>query len=229
MKVKQLSEKSNVPLSKIKYYIREGLLPAGSLSAPNQASYDESHLERLDLIRALRDIGGLSIDVVRQVLRAVDKPKLGADPVEVALLQRAGMTAEIEKVESEPEYQRSLAETRDYIRSLDWYVDGIGEGYICIMADAIFKLRQQKMWPESGTEYLEPYVSAAWRFSEIDVNMVPGDDSPIPALGDPLTNPTRMAVLGTIVSEPLIMSLRSYANTLRVARMQEGLPLPPAD
>jgi hypothetical protein len=44
----------------IKYYVREGLLPPGQLASPNQTQYDNSHLRRLRLIRALTEVGGLS-------------------------------------------------------------------------------------------------------------------------------------------------------------------------
>ena len=37
MKISQLAERSGVPVSSIKFYLREGLLPAGLRSAPNQA------------------------------------------------------------------------------------------------------------------------------------------------------------------------------------------------
>ncbi|MFD9704204.1 MerR family transcriptional regulator [Lentzea sp. NPDC059081] len=56
----------------IKYYLREGLLPAGVLTSPNQAHYDEEHLRRLRLVRALVDVGGLSIAAVREVLAVID-------------------------------------------------------------------------------------------------------------------------------------------------------------
>ncbi len=86
MRVSSLSDRSGVPLSTIKYYIREGLLAAGERSGPNRASYSERHVERLDLIRALREVGGLGIEAVRRVLDAVDHPERGEDPVEFALL-----------------------------------------------------------------------------------------------------------------------------------------------
>lgn len=56
----------------IKYYVREGLLPAGELTSPNQASYDETHERRLRLIRALLDVGGLSVAGIREVLAAIE-------------------------------------------------------------------------------------------------------------------------------------------------------------
>ncbi len=74
MRVKELSTRSGVSVPTIKYYLREGLLPPGELTSPNQATYGETHVRRLRLIRALVDIGGLSITAVRQVLTAADAP-----------------------------------------------------------------------------------------------------------------------------------------------------------
>ncbi|MFC3897204.1 MerR family transcriptional regulator [Lentzea rhizosphaerae] len=72
MRVGELSKRSGVPVPTIKYYLREGLLPAGVLTSPNQAHYDDEHLRRLRLVRALVDVGGLSIASVREVLAAID-------------------------------------------------------------------------------------------------------------------------------------------------------------
>lgn len=72
----QLSSESGVAVPTIKFYQREGLLHAGELSSPTQASYDESHVERLRLIRALIDIGGLSVASARNVVAAIDDPSV---------------------------------------------------------------------------------------------------------------------------------------------------------
>ncbi|MEV1294954.1 MerR family transcriptional regulator [Pseudonocardia sp. NPDC049635] len=77
MRVSELSRSSEVPVATIKYYLREGLLHRGETTSPNQARYDESHLRRLRLIRALVEVGGLPIAVVRDVLLAVDDPEIG--------------------------------------------------------------------------------------------------------------------------------------------------------
>ncbi|MGW0557226.1 MerR family transcriptional regulator [Streptomyces sp. NPDC002926] len=58
----------------IKYYVREGLLPAGQLSSPNQAGYDDAHERRPRLIRALLDVGGLKVAAIAEVLAAIDDP-----------------------------------------------------------------------------------------------------------------------------------------------------------
>ena len=59
-------------------------LRLGTPSARNQARYDASHLERLDLIRALQEVADLPLDVVRDVLRQVDEPFGEGDPVAAA-------------------------------------------------------------------------------------------------------------------------------------------------
>lgn len=72
MRVAELSRRSGVPVPTIKFYLREGLLPPGERTAPNQARYGPQHLRRLRLIRALVEVGGLGVEAVRTVLAAVD-------------------------------------------------------------------------------------------------------------------------------------------------------------
>lgn len=72
MKIAELSEETGVAVASIKYYVREGLLPPGEHAGRNVVSYDASHVRRLRLIRALREIGGLSVDVIRTVLETAD-------------------------------------------------------------------------------------------------------------------------------------------------------------
>ncbi|MFF0752223.1 MerR family transcriptional regulator [Streptomyces sp. NPDC004267] len=72
MRIGELSRRTGVSVPTIKYYVREGLLPAGRLTSPNQASYEETHVRRLRLIRALLDVGGLSVAGVGAVVAAID-------------------------------------------------------------------------------------------------------------------------------------------------------------
>ncbi|MCU1393785.1 MAG: regulatory protein MerR [Ilumatobacteraceae bacterium] len=72
MKISELSASSGVSVATIKYYLREGLLSPGVSRSPNQADYGDEHLARLRLIRAMIDVGGLSIASVTQTLAAVD-------------------------------------------------------------------------------------------------------------------------------------------------------------
>ena len=61
MRISELSRTSDVPVATIKYYLRERLLPEGRRTSATQAQYDDSHLARLRLIRALLGPGGLSV------------------------------------------------------------------------------------------------------------------------------------------------------------------------
>lgn len=68
----ELSERSGVPAPTIRFYLRERLVPQGLLTSPNQAVYDESHVRRLRLVRALLDIGGLTVEAARGVIAAIE-------------------------------------------------------------------------------------------------------------------------------------------------------------
>ncbi len=74
MRIADLSRESGAPVPTIKYYVREGLLPPGELTSPNQAQYGDGHLRRLKLIRALTEVGGLSIATIRGLLAAASSP-----------------------------------------------------------------------------------------------------------------------------------------------------------
>ncbi|KAA6216774.1 MerR family transcriptional regulator [Streptomyces filamentosus] len=74
MRIGELSRRTGVSVPTIKFYVREGLLPAGRLTSPNQAAYEETHVRRLRLIRALIDVGGMSVAAVGEVIAAIDDP-----------------------------------------------------------------------------------------------------------------------------------------------------------
>ncbi|NBH07914.1 MerR family transcriptional regulator, partial [Amycolatopsis sp. SID8362] len=72
MRMAELSAETGVPVATVKYYLREGLLPAGRRVGPNQAQYTPEHVKRLRLVCALREIGGLSLAEVADVLGVLD-------------------------------------------------------------------------------------------------------------------------------------------------------------
>ena len=71
MRLAELSARSGLTTATIKYYLRAGLLPRGTTQSSTWASYDEDHLRRLRLVRALTDVAGLSLEEVRGVVDAV--------------------------------------------------------------------------------------------------------------------------------------------------------------
>lgn len=92
MRIGELSRRTGVPVPTIKYYVREGLLPPGKLTSPNQAHYEETHERRLRLIRALLDVGGLKLAEITEVLAAVDDPERSLHKVLGAAADRLGTT-----------------------------------------------------------------------------------------------------------------------------------------
>lgn len=64
----ELIARSGVPASTIHHYRRVGLLPAPGTGAPNRFTYDERHIEALQLIKGLREDRGLSLDEIAKVL-----------------------------------------------------------------------------------------------------------------------------------------------------------------
>jgi DNA-binding transcriptional MerR regulator len=77
MRLAELSERSGVSTATIKYYLREGLLAPGRQVNATTAEYDESHLRRLRLVRALIQVGRVPVATAREVLSHVDDASLG--------------------------------------------------------------------------------------------------------------------------------------------------------
>ncbi len=73
MKISELSERTGVSIPTLKFYLREGLLRPGTLTAPNQAGYDDSHVRRARLVRALREVAHLSIAQIAAITGALDR------------------------------------------------------------------------------------------------------------------------------------------------------------
>jgi Cd(II)/Pb(II)-responsive transcriptional regulator len=83
MKIGTLSTRTGTPVETIRYYEREGLLPAPPRSEGNYRLYGEAHAERLAFIRRGRALG-MNLDEIRALLRLKDEPQ--ADCAEVNTL-----------------------------------------------------------------------------------------------------------------------------------------------
>ncbi|MEU9196249.1 MerR family transcriptional regulator [Streptomyces hundungensis] len=76
MRLAELSERSGVSAAMIKYYLRQGMLAPGRKVGATTADYDESHLRRLRLVRALIEVGGLTVATAKEVIGYVDDDSL---------------------------------------------------------------------------------------------------------------------------------------------------------
>jgi DNA-binding transcriptional MerR regulator len=74
MRISELSSQTGVSVATVKFYLREQLLHEGVRTSATQAQYDESHVARLRLIRALLGPAGLSVAAAHQVIQAIEKP-----------------------------------------------------------------------------------------------------------------------------------------------------------
>ncbi|MFE3184920.1 MerR family transcriptional regulator [Streptomyces violascens] len=76
MRLAELSERSGVSAAMIKYYLRQGMLAPGRKVGATTAEYDDSHLRRLRLIRALVEVGRLPVATAKEVIGYVDDDSL---------------------------------------------------------------------------------------------------------------------------------------------------------
>lgn len=73
MKIGDLATASSTAVDTIRYYEREGLLPAPARTQGGFRVYEPAHLERLQFIRYCRGLD-MSLDEVRVLLRVKDAP-----------------------------------------------------------------------------------------------------------------------------------------------------------
>lgn len=76
MKIGQLSSATGTPVDTIRYYEREGLLPAAPRSEGNYRIYGEAHAQQLRFIRQCRALD-MALAEIRTLLQFKDAP--GAD------------------------------------------------------------------------------------------------------------------------------------------------------
>src|SRR5438067_1128044 len=81
MTIGELAEQAQVTPRTIRYYVEQGLLPAPEYGRP--AEYTDEHLQRLDLIRRLKD-QYLPLEEIRDILS-----RLSLDQVEELARQAA--------------------------------------------------------------------------------------------------------------------------------------------
>ncbi|MEU5975415.1 MerR family transcriptional regulator [Streptomyces sp. NPDC047315] len=205
MRIGELSRCTGVPVPTIKYYLREGLLPAGELTSPNQAAYGDEHVRRLRLIRALLDVGGLKIAAIAEILAAVDDPD---EPVHHVL----GVASDLlvaRPVQQEEDAARESAVRRveELIRRRGWRVAPDGPGAE-LLAGALASM--ERLGHGDFRQMLETYADAAEQVARADLEYVAGRTS-----RDVLV---QGVVVGTVLGDAVLDALRQMAQTDQSAR-----------
>lgn len=203
MRISELSRSTGLTVATIKYYIREGLLPAGTPVSATQAEYDSSHVDRLRLIRALVDVGRLSITTVHELLATLDapqdsdedEPSAPADRVARAIATAHRALSPQPPAEAPPP-ERAIAA----MATLGWQVNPESPA-LRELENALAGLDAVHLAP--GERTLRTYAAAALSVAEADVTRVPGG-SPAEIL--------RYVVIGTVMYEPVLIALRRLAH-----------------
>lgn len=204
MRISELSRRSGVPTATIKYYLREGLLPAGRATAATQAEYGDSHLRRLRLIRALIGVRGLSVSAAKDVLDAIAEGQTTDTHLLLGLVfgvwpTSAGADKEKEKEQEEP--LKEGTEAGALLDELGWSVS-VHNPARHVIDQTLQTLRSLGL--DYDWQSLLPYARLAEQTAALDLDQ-------LQAPSDPLEKAER-AVLLTFLLEPALLALRRLAQ-----------------
>jgi DNA-binding transcriptional MerR regulator len=194
MRISELSNRSGVSVATIKYYIREELLPPGHLTAARQAEYDESHLRRLRLIRALIRIRKLSVNTTRDVLRAL------SESADTHLVLGHALGAIRATDDGAAGAERS-PDVDALVEAMRWKVhdDAAARSTLAETLEALRKLGLPFHWTA-----LLPYARLAEETARLDLDQLEGVTDPLDL--------AEQAIVLTVVLEPALLALRRMAQ-----------------
>ena len=210
MRISRLSEQSGAPVSTLKYYLREGLLHEGERLSGNQTDYDETHVQRVRLVRALLETGGLSIAAAKRVLSTLDgQPDSMATTFEAAQHALTDGRASREASAVSRERIGRLAAARGWRMS----TDNPGFDVAARVLDDL-----DSVGFEPPDDYLGAYAAAADLIARADLTALLDRETPA------LT--AELMVVGTVVGDALIAGLRRLAHQEATTEL---FPMPDAE
>jgi DNA-binding transcriptional MerR regulator len=194
MRMSELAECSGVSVATIKFYLREGLLAPGTPVSKTQSEYGETHLERLRLIRALRDVANLPIAAIKSVLTAVDDE-------ETTLTQLLGTTQLAVAGGSTQTSAEGAAAANALLGDIGWAL-APDSPLIGSLARVLDVMRAEDLPTDAQT--LTPWIAAARQVAEVEVGMIP--------LNAPRSEAAHIVAVGTVVFGELLTQLRLVAQ-----------------
>ncbi len=200
MRISDLSRESGVPVATVKFYLREGLLPAGRRTSATQAVYGPDHLARLRLVRALTETGGLSLARVRAVLDGLESPTL----FEAVGSAHGALSGEVGGTDT--------AAAHELVRGLGWAVHA-GSPALAALARALGSLDDVGL--SMPPEQLAVYARAAEQVAAADVAGVPTSSA---------VDAVTTVVLGTVLREPVLLALRRLAQESQASSQWRDRP-----
>lgn len=197
MRISELVERSGVPLSAVKYYQREGLLPEGVKTAPNQVVYSDAHVRRVRLIRALLETGGLSVAATKDVVAAVDAED---EPLaETFRVAQHAMSAPRAAESAPSDTARGLVAAITASRGWRVTTDNPGVDTAARALDGLLVI---------GFDALEAYLAA---YADAAALVAAADLRALAGLQERDAVAERM-VVGTVLGDPLLAGLRRLAQ-----------------
>ncbi|MFD7610507.1 MerR family transcriptional regulator [Streptomyces sp. NPDC059828] len=203
MRMAELSERSGVPAATIKYYLREQLLQPGRRVSATQADYDDGHLRRLRLVRALIQVGRIPVAAARDVIAAI-----GDDSLDHHM--RLGAAVWSLPHGPEPDQDDTAADTAhrtagDLMERLGWdfgrQAGAESPAYRMLVAAIATMVR---LGYPCDVEQLLPYARSAGELAVADLDLVEryeDEEAQVEA-----------AVACTVLYEPVLLSLRRLAE-----------------
>jgi DNA-binding transcriptional MerR regulator len=200
VKISELSTASGVSIASIKFYVREGLLDAGERVSATRSTYSDSHAQRLRLIRALIDIGGLSVSATKAVLAAIDGPDTPLSWVFGAA--QYAISSDLPRA-ADVHGGHSLGATAvaDLVERRGWTVSNENPGVATVarVLDSYAELGQHEF-----VALIDRYADAAEGVAAADLDAV-GQRPDLEAMAETV-------VIGTILGDALMAGLRRIAQ-----------------
>ncbi|MEU1876009.1 MerR family transcriptional regulator [Streptosporangium sp. NPDC001559] len=207
MRIAELSRRSGVPIPTIKYYMREGLLPPGERTSPNQAQYEETHLRRLKLARALVEVGGLSIAAARDVLTLMDSQMNSLSALGKA---QYALTTRRDHVEDEA-WAEASRQVEELIAKREWRVGPRNPARLSLTEAlaTMHRLRQDDYFALLGE-----YAETVGHLAELEITAIMGRPD--------LDSMAEAVVIWTAIGDAVVSSLRRIAQEAETARRFGG-------
>ncbi|GAA2334809.1 MerR family transcriptional regulator [Streptomyces caniferus] len=194
-----------MPVPTIKYYVREGLMPPGELTSPNQATYGEAHERRLRLIRALLDVGGMKVAEIADVLTAIDDP---VRPLHKVLGAAADRLGNVGVEHDDTESAAAQAVVADLVSRRGWRTHDSDPA----AADLSMALASMaRLGHGAFVEVLDDYADAAEQVARADLGYVDRRVS--------VEDMVESVVIGTVLGEAVFNALRRLAHVDASAKL----------
>ncbi|MEU9915748.1 MerR family transcriptional regulator [Streptomyces sp. NPDC051001] len=203
MRLAELSERSGVSTATIKYYLREGLLAPGRQINTTTAEYDEEHLRRLRLIRAMIQVGRMPVATVREVLGHVDDDSL---PRAMRLGAAVWAMPQVPEPDADDEFVRGArASMEELLRTLGWSnaqaLTTVSPSFRSLVVATAALRRLGYDW---DPEALVPYARLMHQVAELDMEFMESHVSE--------AEKAEVAVLGVVLVEPMLRALHRLAQ-----------------